>query len=48
MRYQFLRICACYILFHSQCSVIWHNCNESDKQKLERLNVRALEGVSTL
>ena len=25
--------------------MIWHNCSESDKQKLERLNVR--EGVST-
>ena len=27
-------------------SVIWHNCNESDKQKLEKLNVRALRCVS--
>ena len=25
--------------------MIWHNCNESDKQKLERLNVRALRCV---
>ena len=22
------------------CSAIWNNCNKSDKQKLERLNVR--------
>ena len=35
----------CYVLFHLQCSAIWHNCNESDKQKLERLNVRALRCV---
>ena len=27
-------------------SVIWHNCNESDKQKLEKLYVRALRCVS--
>ena len=26
-------------------SVIWHNCNESDKQKLEKLNLRALRCV---
>ena len=28
--------------YFSYCSVIWHNCYESDKQRLERLNVRAL------
>jgi len=28
--------------YFTYCSAIWNNCNESDKQKLERLNVRAL------
>ena len=31
--------------YFAQCSAIWHNCNESDKQMLERLNVRALRSV---
>ena len=31
--------------YFSYCSVIWHNCYESDKQRLERLNVRALRCV---
>ena len=31
--------------YFSYCSVIWHNCFESDKQRLERLNVSALRCV---
>ena len=31
--------------YFTYCSAIWNNCNESDKQKLERLNVRALRSV---
>ena len=31
--------------YFTYCSAIWNNCNESDKQKLERLNVRALTCV---
>ena len=34
--------------YFTYCSAIWHNCNESDKQTLERLNVlnvRALRCV---
>ena len=31
--------------YFTYCSAIWHNCNESVKQKLERLNVRALRCV---
>ena len=31
--------------YFTYCSAIWSNCNESDKQKLERLNVRALRCV---
>ena len=31
--------------YFTYCSAIWNNCNESDKQKLERLNVRALRCV---
>ena len=31
--------------YFTYCSSIWNNCNESDKQKLERLNVRALRYV---
>ena len=31
--------------YFTYCSAIWHNCFESDKQKLERLNVRALRCV---
>ena len=27
-------------------SALWHNCNESDKKKLESLDVRALGCVS--
>ena len=31
--------------YFSYCSVIWHNCYASDKQRLKRLNVRALRCV---
>ena len=31
--------------YFTYCSAIWNNCNESDKQRLERLNVRALRCV---
>ena len=31
--------------YFTYCSAIWNNCNESDKQKLERLSVRALRCV---
>ena len=31
--------------YFTYCSAIWNNSNESDKQKLERLNVRALRCV---
>ena len=31
--------------YKTYCSAIWNNCKESDKQKLERLNVRALRCV---
>ena len=31
--------------YFTYCSAIWNNCDESDKQKLERLNVRALRCV---
>ena len=31
--------------YFTYCSAIWNNCNEYDKQKLERLNVRALRCV---
>ena len=31
--------------YFAYCSAIWNNCKESDKQKLERLNVRALRCV---
>ena len=33
--------------YFTYCSAIWHNCNESDKQMLERLNLnmRALRCV---
>ena len=31
--------------YFTYCSAIGHNCNESEKQKLERLNVRALRCV---
>ena len=32
--------------FFTYRSALWHNCNESDKQKLERLDMRALRCVS--
>ena len=35
----------CVMTYFIYCSGIWHNCNESDEQKLERLNVRALRCV---
>ena len=28
--------------YFTYCSVIWHNCYESDKQRLGRINARAL------
>ena len=31
--------------YFTYCSATWNNCNVSDKQKLERLNVRALRRV---
>ena len=31
--------------YFTYCSAIWHNCIESDNQKLERLNARALRCV---
>ena len=31
--------------YFTYCSAIWHNCSESDNQKLERLNARALRCV---
>ena len=31
--------------YFTYCFAIWHNCNESGKQKVERLNVRALSCV---
>ena len=31
--------------YFTYCSAIWLNCNESDNQKLERLNARALSCV---
>ena len=31
--------------YFTYCSAIWHNSNESEKQKQERLNVRALRCV---
>ena len=41
-----LHKCNSYVMsYFTYCSVIWHNCNESDKQKLERHNVRALACV---
>ena len=36
-----------YVLSYSTyCSAIWHSINESDKHKLERLNMRGLKCVS--
>ena len=37
---------SCVMWYFTYRSAIWHNCNESDQQKLEKLNVRALRCVS--
>ena len=40
-------LCNSYVMsYFTYRSAIWHNCNESDKQKLQRLNMRVLRCVS--